>query len=66
MPHARRTHDLFWTSISPNRPAQLQTYGDTVNSFGWQIVADVSKRIGLDLRVLTGGVLVVDVHYRSP
>jgi hypothetical protein len=24
MPHARRTHDLFWTSISPSQPAGLQ------------------------------------------
>ena len=38
MPHARRTHDLFWTSVGPNQPAQLQAYGDTVHTGGWQIV----------------------------
>jgi PKD domain len=38
MPHARRTHDLFWTSVGPNQPAQLQAYGDTVRTGGWQVV----------------------------
>lgn len=38
MPHARRTHDLFWTSTGPNLPAQLQAYGDSVNANGWQVV----------------------------
>ena len=38
MPHARRTHDLFWTSVSPSQPAQLQAYGDTVHTGGWQVV----------------------------
>lgn len=38
MPHARRTHDLFWTSVSPNQGANLQAFGDTVNAFGWQRV----------------------------
>jgi hypothetical protein len=36
MPHARRTHDLFWTSVNPNQPAGLQAFGDTVNTNGWQ------------------------------
>jgi hypothetical protein len=40
MPHARRTHDLFWTSIGPNQAAQLQAYGDTVHVAGWQKVGD--------------------------
>jgi hypothetical protein len=38
MPHARRTHDLFWTSINPSAPAQLQVFGDVLNIFGWQKV----------------------------
>lgn len=38
MPHARRTHDLFWTSIAPSQPARLQLFGDTVDAFGWQKV----------------------------
>jgi len=44
MPHARRTHDLFWTTTSfsptptpgPSEPAQLQAYGDSLNTNGWQ------------------------------
>jgi hypothetical protein len=40
MPHARRTHDLFWTSVGPNQAAQLQAYGDTVHVGGWQKVGD--------------------------
>jgi hypothetical protein len=32
MPHARRTHDLFWTSTNPSQPAQLQAYGDAVKT----------------------------------
>lgn len=38
MPHARRTHDLFWTSVDPSQPAQLQAYGDSLNSNSWQNV----------------------------
>jgi hypothetical protein len=38
MPHARRTHDLFWTSVAPSQPAQLQAFGDSLNSNGWQNV----------------------------
>jgi hypothetical protein len=40
MPHARRTHDLFWTSVGPSQPAVLQAYGDTLApTGGWQQVA---------------------------
>lgn len=37
MPHALRTHDLFWTSVGPHMPAQLQTFGDTFGDSqnGW-------------------------------
>lgn len=46
MPHARRTHDLFWTSTNPSQPAQLQVYGDAVKTanpaVGWQ-------RVGVDV-----------------
>ncbi len=50
MPHARRTHDLFWTSVGPNQPAQLQAYGDTINAFGWQKVGTS----GVDPSLLCG------------
>lgn len=40
MPHARRTHDLFWTSVRPNQPAQLQAYGDSSGLSQWQDVND--------------------------
>jgi cytochrome c5 len=40
MPHARRTHDLFWTSVNLSQPAQLQAFGDTIHAFGWQNVND--------------------------
>lgn len=50
MPHARRTHDLFWTSINPSQAAQLQVYGDTINAFGWQRVGNP----GVDLALLCG------------
>lgn len=33
MPHAKRTHDLFWTSLGPNMPAFLQLYGQAIS--GW-------------------------------
>src|SRR5262249_38737135 len=38
IPHARRTHELFWTSVGPHMPAQLQVFGDTYKSGanGWQ------------------------------
>lgn len=51
MPHARRTHDLFWTSINPSQPAQLQVYGDATKtadpSVTWQIVG--TGAVALDL-----------------
>lgn len=34
MPHALRTHDLFWTSVGPHMPAQLQAFGDTFGNAG--------------------------------
>jgi mono/diheme cytochrome c family protein len=33
MPHAQRTHDVFWTSLDPNMPALLELYGQTLP--GW-------------------------------
>ena len=30
MPHAKRTNDVFWTSLDPNMPAFLQQYGQTL------------------------------------
>lgn len=33
MPHAKRTNELFWTSLAPNMPAYLQLYGQTLP--GW-------------------------------
>jgi len=37
MPHAKRTHEIFWTSVGPHMPAQLQIFGDTFGSGlnGW-------------------------------
>jgi cytochrome c5 len=37
MPHSKRTHELFWTSVGPHMPAQLQVFGDTYKSGlnGW-------------------------------
>ncbi|HLO00215.1 MAG TPA: carboxypeptidase-like regulatory domain-containing protein [Pyrinomonadaceae bacterium] len=29
MPHAKRTNDIFWTSLAPSMPAFLQLYGQT-------------------------------------
>lgn len=29
MPHAKRTHQIFWNSLNPNMPAFLQLYGQT-------------------------------------
>jgi hypothetical protein len=40
MPHARRTHDLFWTSVGPSQAAQLQAYGDSSGLSQWQDVND--------------------------
>ncbi len=28
MPHAKATHDLFWSSVNPHMPAVLQVFGD--------------------------------------
>ncbi len=38
MPHAQVTHELFWTSVGPHMPAQLQAFGDTFGTVGngWQ------------------------------
>lgn len=33
MPHAKRTNDIFWTSLNPNMPGFLQLYGQ--NFAGW-------------------------------
>ncbi len=33
MPHAKRAHDLFWTSVSPSMPGILQVYGQTLPGF---------------------------------
>jgi hypothetical protein len=33
MPHARRAHDLFWTSVSPSLPGLLQLFGQTLPGF---------------------------------
>jgi mono/diheme cytochrome c family protein len=38
MPHAKRTNDVFWTSVGPNMPAFLQLYGQTLP--GWVSVPD--------------------------
>ena len=37
MPHAKRTHDIFWTSSAPHMPSILQIFGDTFDngSNGW-------------------------------
>ena len=32
MPHAKPTHDIFWTSVDPNMVAQLQVFGDNFKS----------------------------------
>jgi hypothetical protein len=38
MPHAKRTHEIFWTSVGPHMPAQLQVFGDAFDTpaNGWQ------------------------------
>jgi hypothetical protein len=37
MPHAQVTHQIFWNSVGPHMPAQLQIFGDTfhVAGDGW-------------------------------
>lgn len=35
MPHAKVTHELFWTSVGPHQPAIFQLYGDQFNAGGW-------------------------------
>ncbi|MBK9946917.1 MAG: hypothetical protein IPP12_07020 [Nitrospira sp.] len=57
MPHARRTHDLFWTSVNPSQPAQLQAFGDSINAFGWQDVNDpgVSDSLACGQEFTPGG-----------
>jgi hypothetical protein len=70
MPHARRTHDLFWTSTNPSQPAQLQAYGDAVKtadpSSPWKIVG--SAGVSLDLPcgneyTQGGGVIVTNTAF---
>ncbi len=36
MPHSKRTHDLFWRSLNPHEPGELQVFGDSIHSNGWQ------------------------------
>lgn len=47
MPHSKRTHDLFWLSLNPHQPGELQVFGDANGDpahnpnpashlFGWQ------------------------------
>jgi len=38
MPHAKRTNDIFWTSLNPNMPGFLQLYGQ--NFPGWAAAAN--------------------------
>jgi hypothetical protein len=70
MPHARRTHDLFWTSVNPSQPAQLQVYGDAVKAanpaVGWQTVG--GPGVSLDLLcgneyTQGGGVIVTNTAF---
>ena len=35
MPHAERTHALFWTNTAPSMVARLQAYGDQYDVNGW-------------------------------
>lgn len=38
MPHAKVTHQIFWNSTNPHKPAQLQVFGDTLGdpvNNGW-------------------------------
>lgn len=34
MPHAKKTHDLFWDSTGPHQPGLLQIFGDTYGNVG--------------------------------
>jgi len=43
MPHAKRTNDIFWTSLNPNMPGFLQLYGQTFA--GWSSLG--SSQCGL-------------------
>lgn len=70
MPHARRTHDLFWTSVNPSQSAQLQVYGDAVKqvnpAVGWQTVG--SSGVATDLAcgheyTQGGGVIVTNTAF---
>src|SRR5258708_10138698 len=36
MPKAKRTHALFWKSLNRHERAELQVFGDSVHSDGWQ------------------------------
>jgi mono/diheme cytochrome c family protein len=72
MPHARRTHDLFWTSTAPNQGAQLQVYGDAAKaadpSLGWGVVG--SSGVSLDLLcgneyTQGGGVIVTNTAFSA-
>ncbi|MBI1850337.1 MAG: hypothetical protein HYR85_08345 [Planctomycetes bacterium] len=33
MPHAKRTNDIFWTSLGPNMPGLFELYGQTLPSW---------------------------------
>lgn len=56
MPHALRTHSIFWTSTGPHMPAQFQVFGDAFGSIanGWQ-----GNRCG----VFTAGGVTPDTFY---
>ena len=41
---------VTWRTRTPNQPAQLQAFGDTINAFGWQKVGDP----GVDPALLCG------------
>ncbi|MCU1268548.1 MAG: domain containing protein [Acidobacteria bacterium] len=43
MPHAKRTNDIFWTSLNPSMPGFLQLYGQTFT--GWSALG--SSQCGL-------------------
>ena len=30
MPHSKRTHDLFWNSLNPHQPGELEVFGDAL------------------------------------
>jgi hypothetical protein len=72
MPHARRTHDLFWTSTNPSQPAQLQVYGDAVKTanpaVSWARVGDpgVSPDLLCGNEYTQGGGVIVTNTAFSP